>query len=101
MRTIHPLSETPLGRDPNGRCLCNWCRHWSPLLDNVLEQLDENGKKLLEEYIQFTDYEMETGSVDAAKLAGDWPGWEDLKGYNPETHRVILRTDKNPAHENS
>ena len=81
--TIHPLSETPLGRGPNGECFCNWCRHWNPLLDNIRLQLDDHGKELLAEYVNYTMFAMEDGDVNAAKLNGEWPGWEALKGFKP------------------
>lgn len=87
--TIHPLQNDPprwaVGdeNDPNRKCGCNWCRHWSPLLQHIEAQLNEEGKKLLNEYVTFVEQEIEDGHVAQAKLNGDWPGWEILKGFHP------------------
>lgn len=91
--TIYPLSEEPLGRGPNGECLCNWCRHWSPLLKHIESQLDDAGKALLNEYVSHIEQEVEDGDVDRARLNGEWPGWESLKGFSPWTHKVVEMTE--------
>lgn len=87
--TIHPLSDEPLGRGPNGECLCNSCRHWSPLLKCVESQLDDEGKKLLSEYVNHMENDAFDADYDRARLNGEWPGWECLKGFSPWTHKVI------------
>ncbi len=91
--TIHPLSETPRGRGPDGECLCNWCHHWSPLLDHVRAQLDDRGRALLEEYVEHIEQRVEDGDTDRARLIGSWPGWEfmaALKDWNRETHVPVI-----------
>lgn len=77
--TIHPLSETILPRGPDGECMCNSCRHWSPLLSHVKAQLDERGRALLDEYMNYIEQSDEDGNVAQAKLEGNWPGWEWMK----------------------
>ncbi len=76
--TIHPLAEGIQGRGPNGECLCNHCRHWSPLIAHLEAQLDENGRALLEELVN--DWMCQSDDLGAAngKLEGNWPGWEWL-----------------------
>lgn len=59
--------------------MCNWCRHWSPLLATIRAQLDAPGKALLEEYVSYIEQRAEDGDVAEAMLAGDWPGWEWIK----------------------
>lgn len=83
--TIHPLrsSDEPSGRGPEGECLCDDCRHWSPLLAHLRAQLDERGRELLnelEDYIGNVELDLDVAN---AKLDGSWPGWEALKDFKP------------------
>lgn len=89
--TIHPLSETPLGRGPAGECLCNWCRHWSPLLRHVESELSPERSKLLSEYTEYVDHRILDGDVDSARLAGDWSGFEALKGLGEDERTAIAQ----------
>lgn len=96
--TIHPLSETPLGRGPAGECLCNWCRHWSPLLAHVSSELSPQRLALLNEYGQYVDNRLLDGNVAEAKFDGSWLGWEWMQaasGVDPyrEGHEVDERDD--------
>jgi len=38
---------------------------------------------LLDEYVEYVEQRIEDGNVDAAKLNGEWPGWEALKEFKP------------------
>jgi hypothetical protein len=76
--TIHPLAAEPLGRGPNGECLCNHCRHWHPLIEHLEAQLNEEGRKLLRELTDHWMDDEEDLDVAEAKLNGTWPGWEWL-----------------------
>lgn len=74
--------------------MCNFCRHWSPLLRHVRAQLDDQGKELLTEYVNHMMAEAQDAECDQAKLNGYWPGWEALRGFNPHTHKVVLMTEE-------
>lgn len=76
--TIHPLTHKPNGRGPNGECLCDHCRHWSPLIKHLEAQLNEEGRKLLTELTTDWLNASEDRDVAEAKLAGTWPNWEWL-----------------------
>ena len=83
--TIHPLRspDDTQDRGPLDECLCDDCRHWHPLSTHIRAQLDERGKALLDELNDhYGNIEMDL-DVAEAKLAGDWPGWEALKGFKP------------------
>lgn len=97
--TIHPLRADGEGpaRGPNGECLCNHCRHWSPLLTHIRYQLDEEGMALLSEYVSYSMQTMEDNDVELARFNGDWPGWESLKGFSPWTHKVVEMTEAERA----
>ncbi len=96
--TIYPLrGDGGPPRDIQGNCLCNHCRHWSPLLTHVNAQLNDEGRKLLDEYVSYTMETMESNDVDLARLNGEWPGWECLKGFSPWTHKVVEMTEEEKA----
>lgn len=101
--TIHPLQEKPPrwavgdANSPDRECGCNDCRHWHPLFAHVLAQLDDEGKRLFSEYVEYVDYRFEDASLDCAKLEGSWPGWECLKGFSPWTHKVVEMTEEEKA----
>lgn len=79
---IHPLlgNKAPRWADKEEtQCGCDLCRHWSPLIQHVGEQLDQNGKSLFSELVN--DWLEQGTDLDIAesKLAGTWPGWGWLK----------------------
>lgn len=86
LRSIRPLLGDKAPRwtdDTQTECGCDFCQHWSPLIDHIKAQLNEDGKKLLNELVEHYMYESEDGAVAEAKLAGDWPGYEELKNFKP------------------
>jgi hypothetical protein len=64
-------------------CGCDFCQHWHPLIKHLQAQLDDEGKKLLNELVEQWMNESQDLEVDEAKLAGDWPGWEAMKNFKP------------------
>ena len=87
LRPIKPLRGEHATRwtdETQTECGCDWCQHWSPLIDHIRAQLDPEGKKLLEELVTHYEYiEMDAG-VANAKLEGTWPGWENIVDFTPK-----------------
>ncbi len=79
--TIHPLRHDKATRwtdETQTECGCDYCQHWSPLIAHLDAQLNEEGRKLLDELV--CDWMNQSDDVGAAnaKLEGTWPGWEWL-----------------------
>lgn len=86
LRVIRPLLGDAAPRwtdETQTECGCDFCQHWSPLIDHIDSQLDVNGKKLLEELVTDWMYKCEDRDVANAKLEGSWPGWEEMKKFKP------------------
>ncbi len=86
LRPIRPLlgDKAPRWTDETQiKCGCDFCQHWSPLIEHVNAQLNEDGKKLFNELVEHWMYESEDRAVAEAKLAGHWPGYEELKNFRP------------------
>ncbi len=64
-------------------CGCDHCQHWSPLIDHLNAQLNEEGKKLLDELVTHWMHQSDDLGAANGKLAGDWPGWEAMKNFEP------------------
>ena len=84
LRPILPLrgSKAPLEATKTG-CECDYCQHWSPLIDHVMSELSPERARLFNELV---DEWMNTSSdldLARAKLDGSWPGWEAMKGFKP------------------
>lgn len=63
------------------KCQCEYCQKWMPLFRRLERKANCTDKRLIEEFLQRD--EMVTTDLGAAeaKLTGDWPGWEWMKGY--------------------
>lgn len=86
MKPIRPLlgDKAPRWTDETQtECGCDHCQHWSPLIDRISSQLDEEGKKLLEELVSDWMHQSDDLGVANAKLDGEWPGWEAMKDFKP------------------
>lgn len=81
--TIYPLSKEVNPRDPGEKCMCNHCRHWSPLIRTLETKLDDEGKNLLDEFVNYAMNDMDDGNYWRCLAKGNWPGWEILKEYHP------------------
>jgi hypothetical protein len=66
------------------KCGCDLCQHWNPLIAQIEAQLDDNGKKLLEELVNDWMHNNDDLGVANAKLEGNWPGWEEMKNFKPK-----------------
>lgn len=64
-------------------CGCDFCQHWSPLIASIEAQLDDSGKKLLDELVNDWIHVGEDLCVANSKLEGVWPGWEEMKNFKP------------------
>lgn len=80
---IRPLNpDAPrwiVDEDGKQACGCNFCQHWLPIMERVESQLDEETKKLFNEYVSYIEQKAEDGDAANAKLEGNWPGWEAMK----------------------
>ena len=87
MRPIRPLlyDKAPRWTDETEtECGCDFCQHWSPLIEHVNAQLNEEGKTLFNELVTQWMNESDELSYVTAKLNGSWPGWEKMKDFQPE-----------------
>ena len=84
LRPILPLRgvKAPLEATRTG-CECDYCCHWSPLIDHVMSELSPERRRLFNELVD--DWMNTSSDLDLAraKLDGSWPGWETLKGFKP------------------
>jgi len=72
-------------------CGCKLCSYWMPLIENIKNNLtNPEAIKQLDELVSDWMYQSMDRAVAESKLEGKWPGWEDLKGYNPDTHTVVV-----------
>ncbi len=86
LRPIRPLLHDKAPRwtdETETHCGCDFCQHWSPLIEHLNAQLNEEGKKLLDELVTDWLYQSDDLGMANGKLAGDWPGWEAMKGFKP------------------
>jgi len=93
---IRPIKGDFPARDVNGNCMCEFCRHWFPLIETLEVKLsdDPEGLKLFKELTSRWMNDGEELCLANAQLNGSWPGWEDLNGYSPRTHKVMKRTEE-------
>ncbi len=79
--TIHPLrgdKATRWADEAQTKCGCDFCLHWYPLIQHLEAQLDERGRKLLNQLVENWMHQSDDFGVANAKLEGNWPGWEWL-----------------------
>lgn len=66
------------------KCDCEWCIKWSPIVQKIMNQLDEESKQEFDDLIMhYACIEDDLGATQA-KLEGVWPGWEFMKGVLAE-----------------
>ena len=54
------------------KCGCDFCNHWIPLVVHIEDQLDKNGKELLNELVNEWMHTREDLDFANAKLDGSW-----------------------------
>lgn len=69
--------------DTQTKCGCDFCQHWDPLIEHIRAQLNDEGKKLLDELVNQWLSESQDLEVDEAMLNGTWPGWEAMRYFKP------------------
>jgi len=65
------------------KCGCDQCQHWSPLITHIASELSPERRALLDELVGDWMHQSDDLCMAEAKLAGDWPGWEAVKGFKP------------------
>ena len=87
LRPIRPLlgDKAPRWIDVEGKskCGCDFCQHWSPLIDHIDSELSPERRELLNELTDEWMNLREELSVANSKLDGSWPGWEAMKDFKP------------------
>lgn len=74
----HLLDDGSLTRP---KCQCDYCQKWHPLYYRIKASLNEADQRLLEDFFLHEWDLSDAVGMAEAKLAGDWPGWEWMKGY--------------------
>ena len=87
LSSIRPLlgNKAPRWTDETKtECGCDLCQHWFPLIEHIGAQLDESGKKMLNEFVMQWFVYSENLAIAESKLSGEWSGWEEMKNFKPK-----------------
>jgi hypothetical protein len=74
------------------KCKCDLCTKWSPLHRRIMAKLRGKDRKLFGEYLMMNASDSDDLGAANAKLAGDWPGWEELAKFKPGQSVVVDKT---------
>jgi hypothetical protein len=69
---------------PDGSCGCDFCQHWSPLIERIQSKLSGEELALFDELVNDWMSAGEDLSVANARLDGSWSGREEMKHFEPK-----------------